>query len=623
MRIAEFDLWRPGYGGAEVTVYVAGTTDLADVFLDEALTDAAPNPQTLSSRSDPDGTNYGKFEFPLYVGQPYFLKIEGVEETGIERPPITDLTGEDASGALVTPTGSSEAVPLGELLGRQVFAANYGILTTGESGSADTNTATIALAIAALTNGGEVILPPGKVKVTSLNIPTNVTLTGAGKNATVLESIMGDTSFTLTGNGAGFRKLTLDGNDLTADSLGVYGVGINNVVFEEVKITRFETGLHLKGGSGHVWNDLSLVNMETGAKLHGDLDDGESDNGAEFTNLTWTGGVVSVCSTIGLDLSYEDVQCRNVVLNSVGFENNPGTALNVNGAQFNALNGCWFSGNTVNADIHDDLDLGPNPNLDNDVIGLRFTGGSIIDGEFNATGTLQEVVLDTMLLSDVEFNLNTPLHNNLCLFNCTEYSIVINGEGTKMLRKRETNSGETFGITTSNVAAKGWSIALEPGQHVYMLAKVIGKQRNGTNRANYFIRCGAYRVGATLAYDSQSANFTVGDILTGATSGATARITADSDSGITGTLTLTDIVGTFIDNETITGSTTGSATVNGTISTSNATLDSNGSIHIAAYETNGNWNAAFVANGPEVELRVTGDTNQTVEWTLNVEVTTT
>ncbi len=70
----------------------------------------------------------------------------------------------------------------------------------------------------------------------------------------------------------------------------------------------------------------------------------------------------------------------------------------------------------------------------------------------------------------------------------------------------------------------------------------------------------------TLSYDAQSANFTAGKQLTGGTSGATATIVSDTDAGSTGTLTLSNITGTFQNNETITddNSSPGSATVNGT-----------------------------------------------------------
>lgn len=69
----------------------------------------------------------------------------------------------------------------------------------------------------------------------------------------------------------------------------------------------------------------------------------------------------------------------------------------------------------------------------------------------------------------------------------------------------------------------------------------------------------------TLDYDAQTANFTVGKVLTGGTSGAKALICGDTDSGTTGTLNLIIISGTFQDNETITDNATGSATANGTL----------------------------------------------------------
>lgn len=66
-----------------------------------------------------------------------------------------------------------------------------------------------------------------------------------------------------------------------------------------------------------------------------------------------------------------------------------------------------------------------------------------------------------------------------------------------------------------------------------------------------------------LLYDAQSGNFTVNLIITGATSGATAEILADTDWGTTGVLTLGHVKGVFQDGEIITDTSTGSAAVNG------------------------------------------------------------
>lgn len=69
-----------------------------------------------------------------------------------------------------------------------------------------------------------------------------------------------------------------------------------------------------------------------------------------------------------------------------------------------------------------------------------------------------------------------------------------------------------------------------------------------------------------LAYDAQTANFTVGDTLTGGTSGATATIVKVVDAGATGTIWIRTVTGgPFQDNEAITDGGGGAATVNGTI----------------------------------------------------------
>lgn len=94
------------------------------------------------------------------------------------------------------------------------------------------------------------------------------------------------------------------------------------------------------------------------------------------------------------------------------------------------------------------------------------------------------------------------------------------------------------------------------------------KDKDGTViRGDFIMNCqnedsyteNMYIPAGTLTYTSQSANFTVGSVLTGGTSGATAIVVADSDSGTTGTLTLGNLSGTFT-TETITDEAGGSAT---------------------------------------------------------------
>lgn len=78
-----------------------------------------------------------------------------------------------------------------------------------------------------------------------------------------------------------------------------------------------------------------------------------------------------------------------------------------------------------------------------------------------------------------------------------------------------------------------------------------------TEKTNELAGCG---LAWELAYDAQTANFVVGQTLTGGTSGATATIVADTDAGATGMLKVIDIAGTFQDNETIMDGGGGSAT---------------------------------------------------------------
>jgi hypothetical protein len=104
----------------------------------------------------------------------------------------------------------------------------------------------------------------------------------------------------------------------------------------------------------------------------------------------------------------------------------------------------------------------------------------------------------------------------------------------------------------------------------YSIGQVTGNAARGAWYYNNYIyittATDVSRIGPlnTLPYDNQSANFTVGLVVTGATSGATGMIVSQVDAGTTGTLTLQQISGIFVDNETITDTSTGSATVNRT-----------------------------------------------------------
>lgn len=77
---------------------------------------------------------------------------------------------------------------------------------------------------------------------------------------------------------------------------------------------------------------------------------------------------------------------------------------------------------------------------------------------------------------------------------------------------------------------------------------------NGADRAIYYDGTTWRRLDTAnleLPYDGQTANFVVGDTVTGATSGATGVVVEDADSGTSGTLRLSGATGTFQDNENL------------------------------------------------------------------------
>lgn len=74
----------------------------------------------------------------------------------------------------------------------------------------------------------------------------------------------------------------------------------------------------------------------------------------------------------------------------------------------------------------------------------------------------------------------------------------------------------------------------------------------------------------TLNFDGQTLNISNGAVITGATSGATATVSSQIDNGAYGTFTLTNVVGVFIDNEYLTGSTGGNGYVNGALNPAHA-----------------------------------------------------
>jgi len=96
----------------------------------------------------------------------------------------------------------------------------------------------------------------------------------------------------------------------------------------------------------------------------------------------------------------------------------------------------------------------------------------------------------------------------------------------------------------------------------------IGTIQCGARYGEYFFVCDGvgkiHRIQAELDFDGQTVNFTVGDTITGGTSGATGKILAQTDLGTSGTLVI-ELIGNiqFEDNEPLTSNTGGAADVDG------------------------------------------------------------
>ncbi len=640
VRLADFDTWRPGYGLATVSVFQANTNTLAAIFTDEALTLAAANPQTLQQMTE-NGISYGKWSQPLYVGVPYELQINSVDRTGVEVVPLTTLAAQDASEATVIPTGGAVAGNLDDLFARRIDVRDYGVfLTVGtNNASATTNNNTLVAAIAAsgALGGGYVEVPAGTYQFTNLTIPGNVIVRGAGRDITILQSTLTGNIATLAGDRAGFEHITLDGINQVTNSIGVFGTNINYVHFNDVMIERFDVGMKRTGGTGSHWKDLWISDCFTaGYQCRGDSNNGL---GGAITNERWDGGKVQLCAGIGLDILFKDSPVAGLVFSGIGFDTNTGTALSiVGGQQIRIDENSWFNLNTTNL-IIDDAPATTLNGIVNFSNGIEFADGSCgpsaaavaasgstsakaaVNSVITLNNTLQAVAFRRYDFSFVTVNINSP-DNNILAQDCREITGMVFGGNspTAWTRHKTFYRGESAGLTTGNAQTVAWSQELNPGQAVYLEAKVIGRSRSSIDTGFFHIAVSAHRPGASLLYDSSTGSFTAGNIVTGQTSGATARIIAVAASGSTGTLTLQDLFGNFLNDEIITDTGTGSASANGTPTDSAVVLLGSVTSLRAAQQTDVNWAATFVASGGNIFVEVTGDTAMNVEWTVDCEM---
>ncbi len=608
-RVQEFDLWQPSYGGASVEIYNANTGTLASVYTNEALTVVAPNPQTLLDLVVGD-IAYGKWAVPLYVGVPYYLVING-NATGIVRAPLTDLVGANASQAVVTPTGYTASIAINDLFAFNVIAEFYGVF----GGSASANDAILDAAIGqAAALGVDVLLPANKTIPTNpISLPANVRLRGRGRDSTIIQiNQASSNAVNFTGDRAGLVDLTLDGVGKQSLSVGLRASNKHYVSLENVLIKRFDTGILTDGITYHAYKEATVEDCNTGVKSYAGAE--LSGSNLDSFHNSWIGGRVWACST-GMLLQSVEKSVKHFSFAGISFVSNSVVALKLDGAKFLGFDDCTWLTNAINVQIKDNDT--PNKNTSGTIL---FDGGRMNTGQFTLAGECADIVLRRMNLEGVGFSLGV-LKNNILLEDCIENAAVtVLGTGALALLRSRTvvaDSPSSLVVTTGAVATKAWGIRLDPGNRVNIVARIVVNARNTIDYAMYNIARSAHRPGSTLAYLNQTANFTVGDIITGGTSGMQARITADADAGVAGTLTLRDITGEFVSGEIIVGAASGSAEVNGVLAHQNCVLLGATTPIQNPVENDAAFACDFNVQADEVVIEATGVASKSLEWNVS------
>lgn len=613
IRVHEFDLWRPGYALASVEVLIAGTTNPATLYSDTDLSTALPNPQRLQAKQESDGTAYGRFAQPVYVGTNYHIRVSGIEQTGVEQLPLTTLAGATATTAVVTATGGAVSRTLAAHAANEVYVANYGAL--GDSASANTTILAAAVGAAAAQGGGRVLLPSGNYTFTQLSLPQDVRLVGKGRAATTLRSEQAAAVITATGDGAGLEGLTLDGVNLNAGSIGLFAIGRDRLVLEDVIIKRFAQGVLTRGGEQFRFRDLHVSNCTKGVDLRGDRDALLSSTGGPLRDAFWDGGSVDTCTDEGLRLSFEDDPVLRVTVRGVRLFDNTGPAVVINGARVTTFESCWWFDNTDNLSVDDDDDASRAD--ENTVKQLLFWNCSFEGGENAFDGLCEDVRFDGCDFADVDWTLSVPTLP-VMLLDCTEDSAsTASGALDRLMRNSTHKIGEFPGVTTDNSWTTAWQTELEPGEVIRVNARIIGRQRNGENWASYEFRATCRRPGSALSFSSASATLVVGTVVTGGTSGAEARVVAVSGT-TSGTLTLRSISGAFINGEALTFSDTKTATAASVLVPASAILV--GQDFETGHEADSDWDVSADVLGNSAIVKVKGDTDQTVEWICETNV---
>lgn len=619
LRIPDFDVWREGYGGLIVRVYVAGTTSLASLFTSPTMATPINNPITLDELVI-EGRSFGKFAVPVYTADPYYLRISNGDQSGIQANMLTTLDGADVSAAIAYALDGEAGRTLAVWLARNIDVLAYGQFSVADGPDVCTDTLNAAIGKAAAQGGGTVWVPSGDYPLKAdITLPEGVVLRGAGMSATALQCQNAATFITLGGDGSGLIDITIDGVNVPSNSIGVDGINVDRIRFERVTIRRFAMGLRIRGGEAMQWDELFLSENTNGGLLAGDLDASSTNEGAAFTNLQWRGGAVAFNVTTGLQIKAQDALADNLQLDGVQFFANLGTALKLTGVRDLRATGLSMTSNPIALLIEDNTGS-PAP-LINTTQRISFVGG-VIDGaatgsELRFDGECVAVKFVETDMRNVDRNMSSNLRPIL-LIDCFEDALcTTQGLTQSLLRKTLDDGGMNVGVTSGAVTATGWEQQVPPGDVWIIDAKVIGRQRDGTGYFAAWKVATVRRPPATLNYMNLVTPYTAGDIITGAASNASARVVSISAP----TLSLIDITGTFQASEVLTGSLGGDGRVSGALSTSSAVVTAAG---VQSLKTDDDTlttaSCTITVSGGNAQVTVSGVATKAIEWNTDVRV---
>ena len=261
------------------------------------------------------------------------------------------------------------------------------------------------------------------------------------------------------------------------------------------------------------------------------------------------------------------------------------------------------------------------------VDGLLFQASAFVNMRQRFQGRCRNLRYDNCRFVGNLWEIHAP-ENNILLFDCDESaddSVESSGAANLVRKNSSLSHVDVNGRTADATPTTAWSYTFKPGEVIFLEVVAVGRQTNGTDIAVYRLTRGGYLAGATLAFDNGVQAFNLGEILQNETRAGEARITAKSGTAAVGTLTISEIIGDFENDDVIgtpdvDGTVPNNATVNGSLSyPENVVLFDVDLTH--AKETAAGWGGlSFVVNGQSLDVTVTGAADTNIEWTVGIKV---